>query len=114
MSIEPSGTICTKCLDVVFYCTCFMGEDRALSNSGEFTITSGKSKVTWSPTNRMLSGNQKMIDEILSELSGEKETICDVGTLWMEQREPVAVAFVAENLGFELSGDVPEWGFRRD
>ena len=64
--------------------------------------------------NRMLSGNQVMIDEILAELSGEKETICDVGTIWMEQREPVAVAFVAENLGFKLTGNVPDWGFLRD
>ena len=111
MSIEPSGTICSNCRDVVFYCTCHMGEDRELSNSGEFTITSGRNKVTWSPTNRILSGNQKMIDEILAQLSGEKENICDVGTLWMEEREPTAVAFVAETLGYCLSGDVPTWGF---
>ncbi len=32
----------------------------------------------------------------------------------MEQREPVAVALTAERLGFNLSGDVPEWGFERD
>jgi hypothetical protein len=51
---------------------------------------------------------------ILGELSGNEETICDVGTLWMEEREPIAVAFVAESLGYQLSGDVPEWGFSRD
>jgi len=114
MANDPGGRICAQCRDVVFYCTCFFGEDRELSDSGEFTIASGQDKVTWSPKNRMLVGNQVMIDEILAELSGEKETICDVGTIWMEQREPVAVAFVAENLGFRLTGNVPDWGFLRD
>lgn len=62
----------------------------------------------------MLTGDQAIIDAVLAELSDEKETICDVGTIWMEQREPIAVAFAAESLGFELSGDVPQWGFIRE
>lgn len=62
----------------------------------------------------MLTGDQATIAAILANLSDRKETICDVGTLWMEQREPLAVAFTADSLGFELSGDVPQWGFLRE
>ena len=102
--------ICDDCLDVVLYCKGWIGEDRELNDSGEFTITDGELSATWSPTDRHLSGDQELIDRILAELSGNKETVCDVGVLWMEQREPVAVAFVSDSLGFKLSGDVPEWG----
>ena len=96
------------------YCTCYIGEDRELSDSGEFQVLSPTGMATWSPSNRMLTGDQVTIDAILAQLSDRKETICDVGTLWMEQREPITVAFTAEGLGFELSGDVPQWGFIRD
>ena len=106
--------ICEKCRDVVMYCTCYIGEDRDLSDSGEFQILSPAGVATWNPSNRMLTGDQITIDAILAQLSDRKETICDVGTPWMEQREPIAVAFTAEVLGFELSGDVPEWGFIRE
>jgi len=106
--------ICENCRDAVMYCTCYIGEDRDLSDSGEFQILSPTGVATWSPSNRMLTGDRETIDAILTQLSDRKETICDVGTLWMEQREPIAVAFTAENLGFELSGDVPQWGFIRD
>ena len=106
--------ICDNCRDAVMYCTCYVGEDRDLSDSGEFQILSPTGLATWNPSNRMLTGDQVTIDAILDQLSDRKETICDVGTLWMEQREPIAVAFTAEGLGFELSGDVPEWGFIRE
>ncbi len=107
-------SICQVCRDAVLYCKCWISEDRELTDSGEFTITDGKLVAIWNPSNRLLSGDQELIDKILAELSGTKETICDVGVLWMEQREPVAVALTAERLGFNLSGDVPEWGFERD
>jgi hypothetical protein len=29
----------------------------------------------------------------------------------MDQREPLAVAFVLDSLGFKLNGDVHEWGY---
>jgi hypothetical protein len=117
-NLKSEGTmtneICETCRDWVFYCKCWIGEDRELTDSGEFTITDEKLLATWSPSNRLLSGDQELIDKILAELSGTKETICDVGVIWMEQREPIAVALAAEHLGFQLSGDVPEWGFERD
>ena len=103
--------ICENCRDWVFYCKCWIGEDRELHDSGEFTITDGKLSATWNPSNRLLSGDQELIDKILAELSGNQETICDVGVLWMEERDPLAVAFVSDCLGFKLSGDVPEWGY---
>ena len=87
-----------------------MGEDRELNDSGEFKIFDGKDEVVWNPSNRLLSGNQRMIDAIRGELTDEKQTICDVGVLWMEEREPVAVAFIAESLGYELSEGAPEFG----
>lgn len=106
--------ICERCLDAVIYCTCYMGEDRELTSSGEFRIIDGKDELIWNPSNRMLSGNERMKRMILAELSDQKETICDVGTLWMEEREPLAVAFTADCLGYELRGDYPQWGFIRD
>lgn len=90
-----------------------MSEDRELSTSGEFTIHNGGEVATWNPATRHLSGDSFIISAILNKLSINKEAICDVGPLWMEQREPVAVAFVADSLGYELRGDVPEWGFDR-
>jgi len=102
---------CENCRDWVFYCKCWIGEDRELNDSDEFTITYGQLSATWNPSNRLLTGDQEIIDKILAELSGNQETICDVGVLCMEQREPVAVAFVSDSLGFKLSGDVPEWGY---
>ena len=70
----------------------------------------GTDEVVWNPRNRLLSGNERMIAAIKSELSGSQETICDVGTLWMEEREPIAVAFIAETLGYELGEGAPEFG----
>ena len=105
-----SDRICENCRDAVMYCTCYMGEDRELNNSGEFKIFDGTDEVVWSPSNRFLSGNQRMIDAIRAELTDEKQTICDVGVLWMEEREPVAVAFIAESLGYELGEGAPEFG----
>ena len=87
-----------------------MGEDRELNDSGEFKIFDGKDEVVWNPSNRLLSGNQRMIDAIRAELTDDKQTICDVGVLWMEEREPVAVAFIAESLGYELGDGAPEFG----
>jgi hypothetical protein len=104
-----SDEICQTCRDWVFYCKCWIGEDRKRNDSGEFTITNGELVATWSPENRLLSGDQELIDKILVELSGTRETICDVGLLWMEEREPIAVALTAERLGFSLAGDVPSW-----
>lgn len=106
--------ICVRCLDAVIYCTCYLGEDRELTSSGEFRITDGKDELVWNPSNRMLSGNERLKKAILAELSDQKETIYDVGTLWMEQREPMAVAFVADRLGYVLIGDYPKWGYFRD
>ena len=87
-----------------------MGEDRELNDSGEFKIFDGKYEVVWNPSNRLLSGNQRMIDAIRAELTDDKQTICDVGVLWMEEREPVAVALIAEGLGYELGEGAPEFG----
>jgi len=114
MENDPGGRICEQCRDVVFYCTCFIGKDRELSDSGQFQISDGKAHVLWSPVTRTLSGDKEIKAKILGELSGNEETICDVGTLWMEEREPIAVAFVAELLGYDLSGHVPEWGYSRE
>lgn len=102
--------ICENCRDWVFYCTCYKGPDRELNDSGEFKIIDGTDEVVWNPSNRLLSGNERMIAAIKAELSDNQETICDVGTLWMEEREPIAVAFVAENLGYELGEGAPEFG----
>ena len=102
--------ICENCRDWFFYCTCYVGPDREFNDSGEFKIIDGTDEVTWNPRNRLLSGNERVIAAIKAELSDSQETICDVGTLWMEEREPVAVAFVAETLGYELGDGAPEFG----
>ena len=105
-----SHRICENCRDVVMYCVCYMGEDRELNDSAEFKISDGSDEVTWNPSNRLLSGHQRMIDAIRAEFTDDKQTICDVGVLWMEEREPIAVALIAESLGYKLGEGAPEFG----
>ena len=49
--------VCENCTDWVIYWSYWIGEDRKLNDSGEFTITDGKTSATWNPSNLLVSGD---------------------------------------------------------
>ena len=103
---------CSVCLDYVFYCTCWIPPEVEFNESETFELTRGGETLRWNSSTRRLEGPRRLIESILSELDGSKQTICDVGVLWMEEREPVAVAYIAEGLGFALGSSAPKFGYR--
>ena len=104
------GDICSNCLDVVMYCECWIPKDKDFSESGDFTMGDGQRTVLWNSKTLGLEGDQELIAKIRSELSGEEVTICDVGTIWMDEREPVAVTFIGSGIGLGYGPDAPKYG----
>ena len=102
--------VCSNCRDVVMYCECWIPKDKHFSDSGTFTLGDGERKVLWDSSTRQLEGDQELIEQIRSKLTGKQETIMDVGTIWMDEREPIAVTFVASNIGLEFGPDAPKYG----
>lgn len=102
--------ICSNCRDVVMYCECWIPKDKHFSDSGNFTLGDGERKILWNSETRQLEGDQELIKQIRSKLNGRQETICDVGTIWMDEREPIAVTFLASNIGLEFGPDAPKYG----
>ena len=60
------------------------------SNSGDFTMGDGNRSILWNSRTRQLEGDRELIEQIREELNGKQQTIMDVGTIWMDEREPVA------------------------
>ena len=85
-----------------------MGKD--FSNSGDFTMGDGNRSILWNSRTRQLEGDQELIAQIREELNGKQQTIMDVGTIWMDEKEPVAVTFVGSNLGLEYGPEAPKYG----
>ena len=102
--------ICSNCRDVVMYCECWIPKDKHFSDSGNFTLGDGERKILWNSETRQLEGDQELIEQIRSKLNGRQETICDVGTIWMDEREPIAVTFHASSIGLEFGPDAPKYG----
>ena len=102
--------ICSNCRDVVMYCECWIPKDKHFSDSGNFTLGDGQRKILWNSETRQLEGDQELIEQIRSKLNGRQETICDVGTIWMDEREPIAVTFLASSIGLEFGPDAPKYG----
>ena len=102
--------ICSNCRDVVMYCECWIPKDKHFSDSGNFTLGDGERKILWNSETRQLEGDQELIEQIRSKLNGRQETICDVGTIWMDEREPIAVTFLASSIGLEFGPDAPKYG----
>lgn len=92
------------------YCECWIPKDKHFSDSGNFTLGDGERKILWNSETRQLEGDQELIKQIRSKLNGRQETICDVGTIWMDEREPIAVTFLASNIGLEFGPDAPKYG----
>ena len=87
-----------------------MGRDRELSSSHSFQIHSGNSVAFWDSSTRRLEGSSNLISSIKQLLNCEEQTICDVGNIWMDEREPIAVAIIAGQLGYELGKGAPDFG----
>ena len=100
--------ICSNCRDVVMYCECWIPKDKHFSDSRNFTLGDGQRKILWNSETRQLEGDQELIEQIRSKLNGRQETICDVGTIWMDEREPIAVTFLASSI--ELTGFSSTYG----
>jgi len=92
------------------YCECWIPKDKHFSDSGNFTLGDGQRKILWNSETRQLEGDQELIEQIRSKLNGRQETICDVGTIWMDEREPIAVTFLASSIGLEFGPDAPKYG----
>lgn len=110
MTNVDRGQLCTECRDVIMYCKCWMGKEREVSHSESFEIWLGNETALWNSLRRRLEGSFDIVDSIRQHLTGEEQFICDVGKVWMDEREPIAVAMIAEQLGFQLGEDAPNYG----
>lgn len=109
MTDVDRGQLCPECRDVVFYCKCWMGREREVSRCASFEIRHEDELAVWNSSLRRLEGSSGILDLIRTHLTGEDVFICDVGTVWMDEREPIAVAIVAEQLEFVLGKDAPDY-----
>lgn len=111
------GDICSRCRDVVFYCTCpytdpAVVDHKDYMDSPSFEIYRGSEVVEWDRATRSISGSPKLIKDILSYLDDQYVEILHPGfCLWMSYKDPYAVHFVAENFlkGCTFSPSAPDW-----
>lgn len=108
--------ICSQCRDAVMYCSCSrtdpeMSSHPEWSENPSFWIYRGNAKVEWDRDGRVLSGDQDLIAEIKSKLSGEYEEVLVPGfCLWMVPQDPYAVHLVAQQIkGCTFSPSAPDW-----
>ncbi len=104
---------CETCLDVIMYCTCWIPPDMELNESESFEILSATASAYWKKESRRLEGNPELIARILKELDGEFRTVCDVGSFWFDERDPLAVAHISDTLGYRLGPTAPRYGYER-
>ena len=102
-----SGALCPDCRDVMFYCKCSMGDEYEATSCGAFDIYSNELAAKWVPEGRRLEGSDEILRAILEKLSGKVTSIGRRERLWMDQREPLAVAYIAKELGFQLGDGAP-------
>ena len=74
------------------------------------SLGDGEKKILWNSETRQLEGDQELIEQIRSELNGRQETICDVGAICMDEREPIAVTFLASTSVWNLVLMLPSTG----
>ena len=102
-----SGALCSDCKDVMFYCKCSMGEEYEATICGAFDVYSNESAAQWVPEGRRLEGSEEILGPILERLSGKVIRIGRRDRVWMDQREPLAVAYIAKELGLKLGDGAP-------
>jgi len=71
------GDKCTRCGDVVFYCTCpytdpAVVDDEDYTTSRSFEIYRGDEVVSWDRQTRSLSGDAQLLADILAHLDGQQ------------------------------------------
>lgn len=110
-------SICSRCIDVVHYCTCSLS-DPAVINSKDyleaesFRICRDDKEVLWDAQTRSLSGDPRLAGELMSHLDGTLTKVLEPGfCIWMSIREPYAVHYVAEWViaGCTFPDGHPDW-----
>jgi len=108
---------CSRCLDVVIYCSCERTDpdwssSPDLMENPTFWIYRGDAEVEWDRDGRALFGDAELIAEIRSKLSGELDVVLIPGfSLLMVERDPYAVHLVAKSIeGCTFSKSAPKWG----
>ena len=115
--MNSSDRLCSRCGDVVMYCTCpytdpVVVDDKDYMDSPSFEIYRGDQKAEWDRQTRSLSGDAELVQEIRSHLTGEYvEVLYPEFSLWMTHKDPFAVHYVASEFvkGCRFSKSVPDW-----
>ncbi len=107
--------VCSICGDVVLYCKCMYENSYELSqltSNPSFWIKRGDQLAIWESETRGLYGNPTLLSEIRSYLHGKEEMpLFGMADLWMTDRDPNAVYFVArfKIKGCRFSKSAPDW-----
>lgn len=108
---------CSRCGDVVFYCTCpytdpAVVDDKDYTTSRSFEIYRGEEVVTWDRQTRSLSGDAALCADILAHLDGQQFSPLYLMSLWASPKDPFAVHYVASEYleGCTFSKTAPNWG----
>ena len=106
---------CSRCLDVVIYCSCERTDpdwssSPDLMENPKFWICRGDAEVAWDRDRPGLFGNAELIAESRSELSGELNVfLIPGGSLLMVERDPYTVQLIAKSIkGRTFSKSAPK------
>jgi len=110
-------SICSRCRDVVHYCSCSLSDpavinDKDYLDAESFRICRDDEEVSWDAQTRSLSGDSALIGDIVAHLDGKWTEVLKPGfCLWMSIKEPYAVHYVAEWVieGCTFPDGHPDW-----
>jgi hypothetical protein len=85
-----------------------MGTEHEVSRSDSFQITHGDLTAQWDSKSLKLEGSETIKAAIRQLLTGEKRSFQDGATVWMDEREPLAITLIAKQLGYVLGHGSPE------
>ena len=113
---ERSFMNCSRCLDVVLYCSCeredpSWSKRKQWADNPSYWIYLGGLSAEWDRQGRALFGDEELIEQIRNLLSGQLETVLHLGfQLWMVEQDPYAVHHAAQQItGATFSESAPVW-----